>query len=66
MDGDAPHSAGGRTKTDLRRGKLSEMTEVAGAKAQRATTNAEQDFLLGRDVAPAPPPSSSEPGEIAK
>ncbi len=58
MNGGAPRGTGGRTKTDLRSGRLSAMDQPAAGKTQRATTDAEQDFLLGEN---APP---SAPGEI--
>ena len=64
MEGGAPRGPGGRTKTDLRAGRLSAMTPPAAGKMQRATTDAEQDFLLGaKDLQPLPAPA---PGKMAE
>ena len=53
MEGGAPHDAGGRTKTDLRRGRLSTIAPRAEGKTERGTTNVEQDFLLGETATPS-------------
>ena len=65
MNGNAPRGTGRRTKTDLRAGKLSGMAWHAPGKTRPATTDAEQDFLLGKEDArdaPLLPPSA--PGEM--
>lgn len=64
MEGGAPRGPGGRTKTDLRSGRLSAMDQPALGKKHHATTDAEQDFLLGaKDLQPLPAPA---PGKMAE
>ena len=57
MESGAPRGPNGRTKTDLRSGRLSAMDRPTLGKTQHATTDAEQDFLLGEK---APPPAPGE------
>ena len=67
MESGAPRGPGGRTKTDLRSGRLSAMDRPTLGKTQHATTDAEQDFLLsGEDPRDEQPPASFPPAEKAE